>query len=129
MSIQHLEDNQKVFGPEGANPARFFVNPIGIQSIVLSALELGADTILTTERLTAFSAHVSLHAKSGDRPLIQLPIVQGMGFVTAGCNAVTPILQSGVLFRSINKASENPKPGVMKFTIELEDNRKWLLYA
>lgn len=52
-----------------------------------------------------------------------------MGFVTAGCNAITPILQSGVLFRSINKASENPKPGVMKFTIELEDNRKWLLYA
>ncbi|CAG8956145.1 hypothetical protein HYFRA_00012062 [Hymenoscyphus fraxineus] len=127
MSISHIEDNQKVFG-EG-NPARYFANPIGVQSIVISALELGGDTILSSERLTAFSAHISLHARAGDRPLIQLPIVQGMGFVTAGCNVVTPILQSGVLFRSIKKASQNPKPGVMKFIIELEDNNKWFLYA
>jgi endo-1,3(4)-beta-glucanase len=41
MSIRHVDENQKVFGPTtSANAAQYFINPIGIQSLVLSAAEL-----------------------------------------------------------------------------------------
>jgi endo-1,3(4)-beta-glucanase len=33
------------------------------------------------------------------------------------------------LFRSITKATSNPKPGVTKYTILLEDGKTWFLYA
>ncbi|KAG9233772.1 endo-1,3(4)-beta-glucanase [Amylocarpus encephaloides] len=52
-----------------------------------------------------------------------------MGFVTASYNGATPLLQSGVLFRSVTKTSSSPKPGVTKFIILLEDGKRWLVYA
>jgi endo-1,3(4)-beta-glucanase len=130
MTIQHIDDNQKVFGPDPtANPAQYYINPIGIQSIVLSALELNTSTILTTDSLTAFSAHVNIHPSPGEAPLLQFPLVQGMGFVTVGYQGGTPLIQSGVLFRSITKSSTSPKPGVTKYIILLEDGKTWVLYA
>ncbi|EPE27063.1 glycosyl hydrolase family 81 [Glarea lozoyensis ATCC 20868] len=130
MTIQHIDDNQKVFGPDPtANPTQYFINPIGIQSIVLSALELSNSTALTTDSLTEFSAHVNLHPFPGAAPMLQFPLVQGMGFVTVGYKGGTPIIESGVLFRSITKSSISPKPGVTKYIIILEDGKTWLLYA
>lgn len=110
MTVQQLLASQRVFGPNAtANPVEYFINPIGIQPIVLSALELGNSTVLTTSALTAFSANVNLLANSGAQPTITFPLVQGMGFVTGIFNGGTPILQSGVLFRSITRASTSPK--------------------
>ncbi|KAH6680314.1 glycoside hydrolase family 81 protein [Halenospora varia] len=130
MVITHLDDNQKVFGPDpAANPVQYFVNPIGIQAIVISALELGSSTVLTTNSLTAFSANVELHPNASAPSALTFPLVQGMGFVTAGINMVTPIIQSGVFFRSVTKSTQQVKPGVTKYTIKLEDDRTWLLYA
>ena len=130
MSIQHIDANQRVFGPDAAAvPAQYMINPIGIQSLVLSALELGASTVLTTDTLTAFSANVNLSPSAGAPPAITFPLVQGMGFVTGVYNGGTPLLQTGIFFRSITKATTNPKPGVTKYTILLEDGKTWLLYA
>ena len=130
MSIQHIDANQRVFGPDAAAvPAQYMINPIGIQSLVLSALELGASTVLTTDTLTAFSANVNLSPSAGASPAITFPLVQGMGFVTGIYNGGTPLLQTGIFFRSITKATTNPKSGVTKYTILLEDGKTWLLYA
>ncbi len=130
MSIQHIDDNQKVFGPNAtADPAQYFINPIGIQSLVLSASELGANTTLTTDSLTAFSANVNLLASPGAEPSIKFPLVQGMGFITGIFGGDTPIIQTGVFFRSITKAAKSPKVGITKYTILLEDGKTWLLYA
>lgn len=110
MTIQQLEDNQKVFGPNlAANPVEYYINPIGIQPIVLSAVELGNSTVITNTDLTAFSANVNLLATAGAQPTITFPLVQGMGFVTGIFNGGTPVLQSGVLFRSITKSTTDPK--------------------
>jgi endo-1,3(4)-beta-glucanase len=110
MTIQQLEDNQKVFGPNSAaNPVEYFINAIGIQPIVLSAVELGTSTVITNTDLTAFSANVNLLATAGAQPTITFPLVQGMGFVTGIFNGGTPVLQSGVLFRSISKSTTDPK--------------------
>lgn len=110
MSIQHIDDNQRVFGPDpNTNPVEFFINPIGIQSLVLSALDLGASTTISMDTLTAFSANVNLLPSPEDQPVITFPLVQGMGFITAIYNAGNPILQTGVLFRSVTKVTRNPK--------------------
>lgn len=52
-----------------------------------------------------------------------------MDFVTGIYSGGTPLLQTGIFFRSITKATTNPKPGVTKYTILLEDGKTWLLYA
>ncbi|KAE8444064.1 hypothetical protein EG329_000932 [Mollisiaceae sp. DMI_Dod_QoI] len=130
MSIQHIDASQRVFGPNpSANPAQYFINPIGIQSVVLSATELGASTTLSMDSLTAFSANVNLLPNPGAAPAITFPLAQGMGFVTGIFNGATPLLQTGVFFRSITKATTGPKPGVTKFSIQLEDGKIWLVYA
>lgn len=127
MSISHIDANQKVYGP--GNPAAYFINPNGIQSLVLSAAELGTSTTLTTDTLTAFSVNVNLSPSAGAAPAITFPLVQGMGFVTAIYTGGTPILQTGVFFRSIVRSSVSPKAGVTKYTITLEDGKTWMLYA
>ncbi|KAK0125593.1 hypothetical protein ONS96_009428 [Cadophora gregata f. sp. sojae] len=127
MAISHIDYGQKVFGP--ANPAKYFVNPIGIQSLILSATELGGSTAISMDSLTAFSANVNLSPSPGVAPVITFPLVQGMGFVTGIFNGATPILQTGVFFRSLTKSSKDPKPGVTKYTVLLEDGKTWLLYA
>ncbi|KAL3423840.1 glycosyl hydrolase family 81 [Phlyctema vagabunda] len=130
MSIQHIDSNQKVFGPDAsANPVQYFINPIGIQSIVLSAVELGSSTKLSTDSVTAFSANVNLAPSAGAAPTITFPLVQGMGFVTGIFNGGTPILQTGVFFRTVTRVTTSPKAGVTKYRIILEDGKTWLLYA
>lgn len=127
LSIQHIDPSQRVYGP--GNPVSYFINPVGIQSIILSASELGASTTLTMDTLTGFSANINLSPSQGAAPAIRFPLVQGMGFVTGIYNGGTPLLQTGVSFRSITKAAKTPKTGITKYTIILDDGKTWLLYA
>lgn len=83
---------------------------------------------LTTDSLTAFSANVNLLANNGASPAITLPLVQGMGFVTAIYNGVTPFIDSSIFFRTISPLP-SPKTGVTKYKLSLEDGKTWLLYA
>jgi endo-1,3(4)-beta-glucanase len=130
ISIQHIDANQRVSGPnQSTNPVEYFINPIGIQSMVLSATELGASTTISMDTLTAFSANVNLLPSPGAAPAITFPLVQGMGFVTGIYNGATPILQSGVFFRSVTQDTTIQKPGVTKYTALLEDGKTWLMYA
>jgi endo-1,3(4)-beta-glucanase len=133
MSIMHVDDSQKVFGassPSSApGSASFFINPGGIQSIILSEITLGKFTTISMDSLTDTSINVRFLPSTGAAPVITFPLVQGMGFVTAQYSGGTPIVQSGVFFRTVTKASNNPKPGVTKYTILLEDGKTWLLYA
>ncbi len=130
IAISHVEASQRVYGAEGpSGAAAYFINPVGIQSLCLSAVELGNTTALTTDRLMASSVLVSLQVKPGGAPLVQFPLVQGQGFVTAKYNAATPLIQTGVFFRTVTKASKQPKPGFVKYKMLLEDGHTWLLYA
>ncbi|KAJ9634912.1 endo-1,3-beta glucanase [Coniosporium tulheliwenetii] len=125
MSVAHIEAGQRVFGPD--SPAQYYINPIGIHSVILSAQELGASTTLTTSELGAFSVKAHLATGPGAANLITFPIVQGMGFLTGVYAGATPLIQSDVFFRTI----EGPITvgGAFKYRITLEDGRNWLLYA
>lgn len=130
LSVSHIEASQFAFGPRQANGAnQYFINPIGIQSLVLSAAELGPGTTLTSTQATELSILVQLRSSAAAAPTIQFPLVQGSGFVTAQYNGGTPILQSSIFFASVTKVNVQPRPGVTKYKITLNDGKNWLLYA
>lgn len=127
MSVTHIERSQLAWDPDNT-PPRYFIGPIGLQHIVFSAEELGESTTLSTESLTAFSVYANLAPSAGADPLISIPCVQGMGFVTALYNGARPILNSGTFFRSL-KFVEQLNGITYKYRIVLEDSSEWLLYA
>ena len=83
---------------------------------------------LTTDTLAAFSANVNLVSGGRTDPAMTLPLVQGMGFVTAIYHGVTPYIDSDVLFQKVVSLG-TPKTSVTKYRILLNDNSTWLLYA
>ncbi|KAK0384210.1 hypothetical protein NLU13_8298 [Sarocladium strictum] len=130
MAISHVEARQRVFGPvQYNNAARYYLNPIGIQSIIISAKELGKNTVLTTEQGTQLYVKAALRKDSSSRPAIIFPIAQGMVFTTAYFSGTTPMIQSSVFFKSMTKVSQDPKTNVRKYNFVLEDGTTWRLYA
>lgn len=132
MAVSHIEANQRAYGPQdtaiNGHPVKYFICPIGIQSIILSATELGPSTVLTSDTLQAFSANANLSPYAGSSTRITFPLVQGMGFITGIYSSLQPAIQSSVFFRSVVPVV-SPRPGIFKYRITLEDNNNWLLYA
>lgn len=131
LAISHIDADQRVFGdtkPE-TGAASYFINPVGIQSLILSAQELDQGADLTTDSLTASSAMVRLRKDSNSEPVVSFPLVQGMGFVTAMYNGATPVIQTSVFFRTVTRVSADPKSNIAKFRFLLEDGKTWWLYA
>ncbi|KAK7750753.1 endo-1,3-beta glucanase [Diatrype stigma] len=131
LSISHTEASQRVYGqvrPE-TGAARYFLNPVGIQSLCLSAVELGDKTQLTTDNLAAQSINVNLVPDPEAKPLITFPLVQGMGFVTGVYHGATPVINTGVFFKTVTKSTKDPKPGITKYTFYLEDGKIWHVYG
>lgn len=107
---------------------RFFLSPVDIQSLILSAAELEQTTVLTTDTLTAFSINVNLQPRSGSVSKVTFPLLQGMGYVTGRYTNMTPQVQTDVFFRSLEPAG-SPKHGVFKYRALLEDGKLWLIYV
>ncbi|KAI1768593.1 glycoside hydrolase family 81 protein [Hypoxylon sp. FL1150] len=131
MAISHTEADQLVYGDKSpdTNAARYFLNPVGIHSLALSATEFGQQTALTTDNLSSQSVNVNLHLNASTNPGITFPLVQGMGFVTAVYKGVTPLIETGVFFKTVTKSMKGPKQGMTKYTFYLEDGKEWHVYA
>ncbi|KAI9678861.1 MAG: hypothetical protein M1817_005921 [Caeruleum heppii] len=129
LSISHIDDEQKAYAP--GNPPQYYLNPNGIQSMILSAAELAGSTSLSMDSLQSFSANVNLHPQAGAGPAVTFPLVQGMGFVTGKYSGATPVIQSSVFFRTITRVQEFSGSGgqIAKFRFVLEDGKTWLVYA
>lgn len=138
LAISHVDSNQEVDGPPSTNipgqPVSYFINPIGIQSLIMSAAELGSSTTMTTDSLKAFSANVNLLPQPSSgltkraTGQITFPLVQGMGFVTALYTTIQPWIQTSVFFDTVSVATMT-RPGIFKYRIILADGKTWLLYA
>ncbi|GIJ84487.1 hypothetical protein Asppvi_003334 [Aspergillus pseudoviridinutans] len=132
MAISHVESNVIAQGPVNqaipGGPISYYVNAIGIRSVILSASELGASTVLTTENPLPFSANAVLRPSAGSSQSITFPVVQGMGFVTGIYSNLQPKIQSGVFFNRMVTAG-SPRAGIFKYSLFLEDGTSWLLYA
>ena len=132
MAISHLDESQKVFGPNNSaipnTPASYYINALGIQSMIMSAAEFGSKTAMTADSLLPFSANIHLQPSIGSPSVLTFAVVQGMSFVTGQYTNLQPAIQSSVFFRNIAAAGE-PKPGIFKYRVTLEDGKLWLIYA
>lgn len=130
MSCHHAPATSRVFGPvKYNNSASYYLNPVGIQSMSISAKELGPQTTLSMDSITAFSARVNLARDAQSPSDISFPLVQGMAYITAQYNGATPLIQTGVFFRNMTRITREPKAGVSKYVFVLEDGATWRLYA
>ncbi|KAL2260499.1 hypothetical protein VTK26DRAFT_5461 [Humicola hyalothermophila] len=131
LAVSHVEAKQRVFGQTkpATGAASYFLHPIGIHSVCISAKELGSDTVLTTESPTDFSAQISLRPRAAAAPAVQFPLVQGSAFITAVFDGATPLIQTGVFYRTVTRTTQEVKPGITKYKLQLEDGTTWLLYA
>ena len=132
MSVSHLEERVLAFGPKNTKipgePVEYYINPVGLQHIILSATELDESSTMIVDEPRAFSAHAVLKRSGGSAQEIRFPVVQGMGYVTGVYNDLQPIIESGVFFRKVVNAG-SPKPGIFKYVATLEDDTHWVLYA
>ena len=129
MAISHTERSEFSFGPDYNNP-QYFVSPIGNQNMALSAAELREGTVMSVESLKAFSAYANFAPYAGSRAVMSVPVVQGMGFITAVYDKAQPILSSGVFFRTLKYAGSVDNANItFKYNTQLEDNSPWLLYV
>lgn len=129
MTVSHTERSQYSYGPDFNRP-QYFISPVGIQHVVLSATELREDTVMTVEGLKAFSVYANFAPRAGAKVVMSIPVVQGMGFITAVYDNTQPIVSSGVYFRSIKYAGAvDDANNTFKYNVQLEDNSQWLLYV
>ncbi|KAK5130160.1 hypothetical protein LTR08_002414 [Meristemomyces frigidus] len=133
LSISHVERSQLATGIANSSIAAgewsFFANPTGIQSLVLSAAELGNGTTLTTDSLEAFSVNVNLVDSASSQPRITFPLVQGMAFVTGRYNSGTPLVQSGIGITSLTYAGAVINGTTYKYRTVLQNGLTWLIYV
>jgi endo-1,3(4)-beta-glucanase len=130
MAVSHTERRQFAFGG-GSNPKvpQYFISPIGINHMVLSATELGSDTVLSVEELKAFSVYANLAPSANSPVVMTVPCVQGMGMITAVYKDATVVLNSGVFFRSMDYVEDRINSATYKWRITLNDESQWLLYV
>ncbi|KAF2468624.1 endo-1,3-beta-glucanase Engl1 [Lindgomyces ingoldianus] len=128
IGIDQTDGDAVEFPPGEQTPVKYYSNPLYHDSLILSAQELGPETILTTDTLLPFSVNVNLLAKKDDlEPTLTIPCVQGMAFVTGGYRNATPLIQSGIKFRSMSKPIKVDKS--VKYRVVTLDGKTWLIYV
>lgn len=132
LAVYHIQDNQKVYGP--GNPSEYYLNPIGIKSIVFSATEFtNKDTLkLSMNNLKQFSADLKFSNTGNSNEFFSSSIVQGMGFVTAVYENLTFELNSIVGFKSFEQiplSTEYSFFRLKKYKIVLFNDVVWSLYV
>ncbi|KAG6001271.1 hypothetical protein E4U43_001361, partial [Claviceps pusilla] len=130
LACSHIEEHQRVFGKEKYDGASsYYLNPVGIHSMILSAKELGCETTVSTDMMTAFSVTVHLSKNKTAAPAVSFPLVQGMAYLSARYDGSVPLIQSNVFFKAVSRATHDPKEHVTKYNFHLEDGTTWRVYA
>lgn len=131
IATTHIKATQKVYDTNN-NPPQYFFSPIGIKSIVLGAAQFNDSQsfYLKFGNLEHMSMDIQLHLN--EQQFVRFPVIQGMGFVTAVYQDLSPLVTSAVGFRSlqyINSITLSNNDIVTKYHAVLADNTEWLLYA
>jgi len=107
---------------------KMYINPSHKQSLILSARELDGQTTLTTDTHLPFSVNINLNTWSNSSASkITFPVVQGMGFVTAGYRNATPMIQTGGKGFA-DFVGPFPMGNSAKYRIKDMEGRPWLIY-
>lgn len=132
MAVSHIEAHQLAYGPKNdeipGSPVSYYINPLGIQSLVLSAAEFKNSTTLTVKDPLPFSAKAVFRPHAGSHQTMTVPVLQGMSFVTGEYSNLELLVQSSILFRQVVSAG-SPRSGIFKYQVTLEDGTDWLVYV
>lgn len=112
----------------------FYANPLGVYSIILSAVELnttddGSRPGLTTENMEWGAVTANLFPHGWQTPVIQFPLVQGLALITANYSWGTPLIQTGLGFEEVKYVGAAANNNTFKYTALLNDTSTWLIYV
>lgn len=129
-AVQHTIPSARVFGNVNSNnnnPSYYF-NPINIKEMIFSATSFSSNLKMTVSKMKVMSALVKLGLATN---YIEVPVVQGMGFVTSIYHGnLVPQLNSGVGVKTLVKeTSSNLKSNILKFRATLFSGTEYLIYV
>lgn len=123
MAFNHTDAAQQVFGPPNADPPTFYFNPPKIKSLVLTGPGFDSARI-ELKNHGKMSVTASVVGSAGK---ITMPLVQGMGFITAIYERIAPVVASQVgvqHFERVKSLGEYTKYKVLLFNQVV-----WLIYS
>lgn len=127
FAVNHTEAAQRVFGPEpDADPAQFYFNPPRIKSFVFlgeNFSESSVNLLLQDHQKLSVTTVMSL---SGNQN-VTIPLVHGMGFITAIYKNIKPVISSIVGFQNLQKCGSVGN-GLDKYVVQLFNQVSWSLY-
>lgn len=127
FAVNHTEASQRVFGPEpDADPAQFYFNPPRIKSFVFSGEnfnESNVNFLLQDHQKLSVTTVMSLTGNQN----ITIPLVHGMGFITAIYKNIKPVISSIVGFQNLKKCGQVGN-GLEKYLVQLFNQITWSLY-
>ncbi|OBA26456.1 hypothetical protein HANVADRAFT_53066 [Hanseniaspora valbyensis NRRL Y-1626] len=133
FAVQHTTSADCTFDQymDNGDP-RIFTNPLNEYDLVFSSASFASasDFYMDISNLTPSSTLVTLTDSSDTSSYVQLPIVEGMGFVTAIYNGdLIPSLYSGMNIQSLaSETSSSLAEGVSKYRTYINDVA-WLIYV
>lgn len=126
MAFNHTDAGQLVFGPDAnKNPVQFYFNPPKIKLFTFSGRGWGkVDVkILLSQKLAS-----TVQLSAGGSGVITLPLVYGMGFVTAIYENEMPVIASAVGVQEFRKVG-NILNNIAKYTAKLFNQVTWSIYV
>ncbi|SCU83514.1 LAFA_0D04038g1_1 [Lachancea sp. 'fantastica'] len=132
VAISHTSSDQYAFGNYDSNgDSQFLANPLAIASLMFSAESFGPSNFnLFVSDMTASSCQVTVNDGSTSN-ILQVPLVQGMGFSTGIYHgSLKPLLKTSAAFVSLAQESSAILPaGVLKYRVGLNSGSTWLIYV
>lgn len=133
FAVQHSTSSQYIFDQYMDNGSpRIFTNPLNEYDLVISSdsFNSASDFSMSVSNLESTSALVTLTDSSDSSSYIEIPVVEGMGFVTAVYHgSLIPALYSGMNIQSLTvETSSNLAAGVSKYRAYI-NGVAWLIYV
>ena len=126
ICVSYTSAKQRVFDQENF-PPQFYFNPVGIKSIMFSTTP-PVSTSASINTLTHMSCQLDLIGSHNQMPLIQFPLVQGTGLITA-LYIFYPDQPSKMCIKSIVGFRLFVRETPQRYKIVLNDNMLWYLYC
>ncbi|CCG22703.1 Eng1 Endo-1,3-beta-glucanase [Candida orthopsilosis Co 90-125] len=135
FGVQHTNISNRVFGSQNTNNpgvSSYYFNPTNNGEIILSATEFTEETVhMALSDMTEMAANIKLSTSSGDDiNYLEIPVVQGMGFVTGIYNGnLIPELNSLYGIRTLElEKSDALLSNILKYRATLFNGVEWLIY-
>ncbi|KAK6464841.1 endo-1,3-beta-glucanase [Scheffersomyces coipomensis] len=137
FGVYHTNTSARVFGSVDTNNVNvdsYFFNPVGNAEIIFSAESFTAQqgSNVSVSNMEAMSVLVELSATPEDTSnVIQIPIVQGMGFTTAiYYGTLVPQLNTLIGFQTlVEETSSELGANLSKYRVTLYNGVEWLIYV